>query len=74
MKNESNGLGLTKDERELITLADEMAASAASLNGQTYDTFILSREKLRLKIKQMCDHKQCQEDRIAAMKAAVEAA
>ena len=27
MKNESNGLGLTKDERELVSLADEMASA-----------------------------------------------
>ena len=65
---------LTQNERELITLADEMASSMANLNGQTYDTFVTARENLHIKIREMCDHHQCQEERIAAMKKAVEAA
>jgi hypothetical protein len=70
----SQGLGLTKDEQELLTLADEMASSMAGLNAQTYDTFVLAREKFRLKCKQMCD-KRCEiEKRLAAIKKAVEAA
>jgi hypothetical protein len=70
----SQGLGLTKDEQELLTLADEMASSMAGLNAQTYDTFVLAREKFRLKCKQMCDRQKVSDDRLAKIKKMIEAA
>lgn len=68
------GLGLTKDEQELISLADEMASSMANMNSQTYDTFVLAREKFRLKVKRMIEKQKASEERIAKIKAAIEAA
>lgn len=37
-------------EKEILAIADEMAASVTSLTPQTYDTFLLSREKLKNKL------------------------
>ena len=71
MQEHNNGLGLTKDERELISLADEMASAMAGMNSQTYDTFVLAREKLRYKIKQMVDKQHESEDRIVRLKQTV---
>lgn len=62
---------LTKDEMEIVALADEMASSMASLNSQTYDTFIQSRDRFRKKIKQICDKTKKNEERIKKMKEAV---
>jgi hypothetical protein len=36
----------TQTKKEILALADEMAACTSSLNAQTYDHFISSREKL----------------------------
>ena len=74
MINEYEGLGLTRDEQELITLADEMASAMADLNSHTYDTFISAREKFRMKVKRMVDKQKMTDDRIAAIKKAIEAA
>lgn len=37
-------------EREILAIADEMAASVTSLNPQTYETFLNAREKLQLTV------------------------
>ena len=42
----------TQYAKEILTLADEMAASISSLNSQTYDSFIGSRTKLREVLKE----------------------
>lgn len=34
-------------EREIMAVADEMAASVTCLNPQTYETFLQAREKLQ---------------------------
>jgi hypothetical protein len=49
MENEKNALR-TKYEKEILAIADEMAASVSSLNSHTYDTFISSRERLQTKV------------------------
>lgn len=72
--NDYEGFGLTKDEQELMSLADEMASAMAGLNSQTYDTFVMAREKFRLKVKKMVDKQKTTDERIAAIKKAVEAA
>ena len=40
----------TKYEKEILALADEMAAAISALNSHTYDTFISSRERLQTKV------------------------
>lgn len=62
---------LTKDEMEIVALADEMASSMASLNSQTYDNFIQARDRFRKKIKQVCDKSKRSEERIKKLKEAV---
>mgnify|MGYP003345060705 CR=1 FL=1 len=74
MPNDYKGFGLTKDEQELMSLADEMASAMAGMNSQTYDTFVLAREKLRYKINHMCKCSMEKDERIAAIKKAVESA
>lgn len=49
MENQKNALR-TKYEKEILAIADEMAASVSSLNSHTYDTFISSRERLQTKV------------------------
>jgi hypothetical protein len=38
---------LLNTEKEILAIADEMAASVTKLNPQTYDTFLSAREKLQ---------------------------
>lgn len=59
---------LTKDEREIIALADEMASAMASLNAQTYETFINARDSFRAKIKEICNKQISTEERIKRIK------
>lgn len=49
MENQKNALR-TKYEKEILAIADEMAASVSSLNSHTYETFISSRERLQTKV------------------------
>lgn len=49
MDNEQN-TRRTAYEKEILAIADEMAASVTALTPQTYDTFISSREKLQSKV------------------------
>ncbi len=59
---------LTKDERELIGLADEMASAMSNLNSQTYDSFISARDNLRAKIAEIVNKTINAEDRIQRLK------
>jgi hypothetical protein len=59
---------LTKDERELVSLADEMASAMANLNAQTYDTFISARDNLRAKITEIVKKTVDAEERLHKMK------
>jgi hypothetical protein len=44
----------TREEEELIALADEMSASIANLNQQTYSSFIEARSTFIDKLHQIC--------------------
>ena len=71
MEDAHTGFGLTRNERELMELADEMASSMVNMNSQTYDSFILAREKFRSKLKRMSDEMKRGEERLAKIKETV---
>lgn len=64
-------IDLTSDEREILSLADEMAGSMTDLNSQTYDSFISAREKFRTKLKEMSDKKNHAEEQLRKIKETV---
>jgi hypothetical protein len=41
----------TKYEKEILAIADEMAAAVTALSPQTYETFLSSRERLQARIR-----------------------
>lgn len=49
MENQQNQLR-TMYEREILAIADEMAAAVTALTPHTYETFLSSRERLQTKI------------------------
>lgn len=49
MENQKNALR-TMHEREILAIADEMAAAVTALSPHTYETFLSSRERLQTKI------------------------
>lgn len=49
MENKKNTLR-NAYEKEILAIADEMAAAVTALSPHTYDTFISSRERLQTKI------------------------
>lgn len=67
-------LGLTKDEQELVSLADEMASAMTNMNSHNYDTFITARDRFRMRVRRMVDKQKVLDDRLAKIKAAIEAA
>lgn len=49
MENQKNTLR-TKYAKEILAIADEMAAAVTALSPHTYETFLSSRERLQTKI------------------------
>lgn len=49
MENQKNTLR-TRHEKEILAIADEMAAAVTALSPHTYETFLSSRERLQTKI------------------------
>lgn len=50
------------DERTILSLADEMAASTATLNHHTYTVFIEAREMLKKKVREVCNKNKLNEN------------
>lgn len=46
MENQKNALRL-QHEKEILAIADEMAAAVTAFSPHTYETFLSSREKLK---------------------------
>ena len=49
MENQKNQLR-ARHEKEILAIADEMAAAVTALSPHTYETFLSSRERLQAKI------------------------
>lgn len=49
MENQKNTLR-ARYEKEILAIADEMAAAVTALTPHTYETFLSSRERLQTKI------------------------